>query len=122
MQRTGRIILASAVLALLVLASGCGKRISFDQNQLLREINESGGISNFVATGVFHRIEVRSDGVSLIVGPMFYRLPFEKKALYVQTVSGLVGPSRGGDHFLLYDWQTDKKVGSWMNPGGLQLE
>jgi len=110
------------LLCALVLVAGCSPALKFDKNQLLREINESGGISNLVSAGVIHRIEVRDEGVSLIVGPAFYRLPFEKKALFVGTVAGLVGPSRGGDHFMLYDSQTDKKVGAWRGADGLVLD
>jgi hypothetical protein len=112
------------IIVLAVLGGMCSKTSvrPFDQTQLLKEINESSSISYLVSTKVVHRVEIRADGVSLIVGPAFYRLPFENKIVTAQTVSSIVGPSRGGSHFLLYDWQTDKKVGSWMDPGGLNLQ
>jgi hypothetical protein len=113
---------AALLCSFALLLAGCEPRLRFDQAQLLREINESGGISNLVAAGVIHQVEVRDGGVSLIVGPAFDQLSYDRKMTFVRTVADLVGPTRGGDHFLLYDSQTDKKVGAWRGAGGLQLD
>lgn len=122
MKVFGYVVLGFIVLS--ILGGMCGKlgQKSFDQAQLLKEVNQSSSISVLVAARAIHRVDIWTGGVSLIVGPAFYPLSFENKTATVKTVADLVGPERGGDHFLLYDWRTNKNIGAWRGENGLNLE
>jgi hypothetical protein len=122
MKILGYVVFGIVVLTVMGQIHSCLTTKRFDQTELVRELNDSGGITGLIRDGVFHKIEVREGGISVVVGPLFYRLPFEKKAMFVKTVAGFVGPDRGGDHFILYDWRTDKKIGAWRGEQGLNLE
>lgn len=94
----------------------------YDEQQLVTDLNTSSQLSALRDAGIVQQVQSFGTGVSVVIGPSFYSISFEQKASPLRNVSAIVGASRGGDHFILYDWRTDKRVGSWSEQYGLKLE
>jgi hypothetical protein len=93
----------------------------FDSENARYWVDRSDVIHDLIASGVLYRVDTESYGVSVIVGARFSEIPYDDKVSAAKVIQGTVGIGNGGDHFLLYDWRTNRKVGAWRGTEGLVL-
>lgn len=94
----------------------------YSKSQLMDDINNSSQLRQLKDAGVIYRIESIGSGVAVVVGSTFYSLAFDQKKGACMMVASVVGETRGGDSFVLYDYRTNKKVGFWSSQYGLDLK
>lgn len=127
-NRHGRsIALGVSVSALIVLCLGilCSVPVQdesrFNETRAKAAIDESAGIAEFRRFEIIHGVGTHASGIYVVVGPGFYICSFEQKVLAMRTVAAAVGADDGGNHFILYDWRDNHKVGAWRGADGLHL-
>lgn len=89
---------------------------------LIAEISSSAEVAELTRVGILHKVQVADWGVAVVVGRNFGQLTFDQKSTAIGMVARVVGPSRGGDHFLLYDPMDNSKLGAWRGAKGLDLD
>jgi hypothetical protein len=93
----------------------------FSVSELRSNLDNSPRITALIAVGMLHEIHVSSYGIDVVIGPQFSEASFEDKVAAMQLLAAIVGPTRGGDRFRLYDWRDHEKVGAWSKADGLEL-
>ena len=94
----------------------------YSESQLLNDINSSSEIEQLKQAGIIYDVRSYGSGVYVLVGSTFYSLSFDQKKGALMMVASVVGKARGGDQFVLYDYQTNKDIGYWSSRWGLHLK